>query len=393
METDALLPASQRDQVVRYTSRLIQTPSVLGQEEAVARIFLDCLGESGFDETGIDELGNVWGVIHLADSGPTLMLDGHLDTVGVEPVSAWSRSPFSGDLVDGRIYGRGASDMKGALAAMAVGVGGMTRSGGCGRVVVVGSLGEETTEGTALRSLLDRFRPDAVIIGEATELQIAVAGRGRAEYRLGVRGRRAHASTPHLGCSAVEMMSRFVLSLGALPLASDPVTGPAVWCVTDLISTPYPAESTVPFACTATLERRLLPGETRASVEGEVLSALKSAAVPDHTLELARTRYTTWKGGTLECEKWYSPWSCPVGSSVVEAARRGLPKLGMPARLTAYRFCTNAAEAAGIRGLPTIGFGPSSEAHAHVVDESVDLHQLFGAAAGYRAVCEAFLRA
>ncbi len=378
------------EQLVRLTRDLVRLPSVLGGEEAAARRLLAAFGELGYDDAGMDEAGNAWGVIDGREPGPVLLLDGHLDTVGVEPEAGWQDSPWSGEIRDGRIFGRGSSDMKGAVAAMAVGIGGLQREQLRGRVVVSGSVGEETTEGTALGLLLDRFRPDAVVIGEATSLAVAVGGRGRAEYRLTVEGEAAHASSPHLGDNAVVQMAEVVRELLRLVLPDHPVAGPALWCVTDILSAPYPAQSMVPFRCRATLERRLLPGERREKVEEELAEVLRRVGVRRYRLELSPVVYRTWTGLELRGAKWYPPWLLDPGHRLVRAAAKGLEEAGIPFRTTAYRFCTNAAETAGVRGIPTIGFGPSSEEQAHVVNEWVEVEQLTRAAAGYRAMAQCF---
>jgi putative selenium metabolism hydrolase len=391
MHRPPALMESEIRQVVDLTCELIRLPSVLGGEEACARRLLSAFRELGYDDVGMDQAGNVWGVIEGSASGPVLLLDGHLDTVGVEPMEQWQTPPWSGVVRGGRILGRGASDMKGAVAAMAVGIAGLKRTRLRGRVVVCGSVGEETTEGTALRPVLDRFRPDAVIIGEATSLAVAIGGRGRAEYGLHVEGRAAHASSPDLGVSAVVLMAEVVRRIQRLIPSSHPLAGPAQWCVTDIISAPFPAQSMVPFRCRATLERRMLPGETRETVEGELEQVLRRAGVREYRFELNRVVYRTWTGVELRAEKWYPPWLLDPGHRLVRAAAKGLQEAEMSFRTTAYRFCTNAAETAGVRGIPTIGFGPSTEEQAHVVDEWVAIEQLAGAAAGYRAIAARFL--
>lgn len=378
-------------QVVDLACELIRLPSVLGGEEACARRLLSAFRELGYDDAGLDRAGNVWGVIEGCAPGPVLLLDGHLDTVGVEPAEQWQTPPWSGVVRGGRILGRGASDMKGAVAAMAVGIAGLERTRLRGRVVVCGSVGEETTEGTALRPILDRFRPDAVIIGEATSLAVAVGGRGRAEYGLHVEGRAAHASSPDLGVSAVVLMAEVIRRIRRLVPSEHPLAGPGRWCVTDIISAPFPAQSMVPFRCRATLERRMLPGETRETVEGELEQVVRRAGVREYRLELNPVVYRTWTGLELRGEKWYPAWLVDPEDDFVKLAARAVEDSGIPCRKIAYRFCTNAAETAGIRGIPTIGFGPSSEEQAHVMDEWVAVEQLVGAAAGYRAIAAKFL--
>ena len=106
------------NRVVDLTSELVRIPSVLGRESSVADKVATEMESSGYDTVETDPLGNIIGIIRGDGSGPTVLLDAHMDTVDIHPESAWSRGPFSGEVFEGKIYGRGATDMKGALAAM-----------------------------------------------------------------------------------------------------------------------------------------------------------------------------------------------------------------------------------------------------------------------------------
>ena len=172
--------------------------------------------------------------------------------------------------------------------------------------------------------------------------------------------------------------------------------GNAVFCFTDIISTPYPAHSVVPSSCRATLERRLLPasqhpGEVREVLEQAILEACQAAEV-DAQLTLAQTRYTSYRGHAVREEKWFPAWQMQRNSPLVRAAQQGLQSVGQAAPFAAYRFCTNGAWSAGVAGIPTIGYGPSHEGMAHIVDEYLELDQLRGAGEGYRAIAQSVLR-
>ena len=168
--------------LVSLTRDLIRIPSVLGGEGPVAARVVAEMRLLDYDEVEIDASGNAVGVLQGATDGPTILFDAHMDTVDVHPRGAWSHDPFGGDETDGRIYGRGSSDMKGALAAMIHGIGTLDRSTLGGRAVVSASVGEELIEGAALRIAKQRHGADFVVIGEASDLDVARAGRGRAEW-------------------------------------------------------------------------------------------------------------------------------------------------------------------------------------------------------------------
>jgi putative selenium metabolism hydrolase len=379
------------DTLTELTRDLVRIPSLFGHEEEIARFVARRMGELGFDHVEIDAVGNAVGVIQGALDGPTLLFDAHLDTIDVVPREAWSRDPFGGEVVGGRIYGRGSSDMKGALAAMLLAVAGVDRAQIVGRVVVSASVAEEVIEGIALQAVMERYRPDFVVIGEASGLDLVRGGRGRAEFVLRTRGKPAHTSVPDQGVNAVHKMLRVIQTVEALPVPEDPVVGRGVMALAGIVSDPYPPQSVVPSRCYATYERRLLPSDTLDSLMSQLREACAQAGAPDTEIELAVAEFTTWTGVRWEHPKWFPAWIIEEDHPLVQGALQGLRRAGLDPRLTAYQFCTNAAYSAGVAGVPTIGFGPSREGLAHVVDEYVEVEQLVQAARGYAGIIKALL--
>jgi putative selenium metabolism hydrolase len=281
--------------------------------------------------------------------------------------------------------------MKGALAAMVEAAAGLDRERLSGRLIVSASVGEEIIEGAALREVMKRFPPDFVVIGEATGLDVARAGRGRAELVLEARGEPAHASSPHLGLNAVHVMARVIEQIEALEMPKHPFVGSGVMCLTDIISVPYPAHSVVPSGCRVTYERRLLPGETQEGVLAELGEACGRAGAAETAIDLAMAEYESYTGVRWSEPKWYAPWELAEDHELVQSALAGLREAGLDPGMASYQFCTNAAHSAGAAAVPTIGFGPSRESLAHVVDEYIEIQQLVSACCGYRAIGEALL--
>lgn len=379
------------DALISFTRDLVRLPSVLGDEHRVAERVLAEMRLLGFDEVDLDEVGNAVGVLAGAADGPTLLFDAHMDTVDVMPRGEWSHDPFGGELVDGLLYGRGSSDMKGALAAMIHAVGLLDRERLAGRIVVSASVGEELIEGAALRAVMQRQGADFVVIGEASSLNLVRAGRGRAEFVITTRGTPAHASTPHRGVNAVHVMRAVIDEIECLPMPSDAFVGDGVMCLTDIISVPHPAHSVVPSACRATYERRLLPGETQEEVMAAMHDACARAGHADTKIEFALTDYTSYTGVHWRQAKWFSPWQINEDAELVQKALAGLRSAGLDPSLCSYQFCTNGAYSAGYAGIPTIGFGPSHEELAHIVDEYIELEQLIGACRGYAGIAGSVL--
>lgn len=376
--------------LIEFTRDLVRTPGLSGEEQAVAARVEAEMRRLGFDTVEVDACGSVVGVIHGAQPGPTLLLDAHTDTVGIAPGVPWVFEPFGAQIDGDAIYGRGGADMKGALAAMVFAASSVDRARLRGRVVVSASTLEEVLEGVALRAVMNRYPPDFVVIGEASGLNLVRGGRGRAEIHLTTTGIPAHSSAPHLGRNAVLDMMRVIAAIETLTLAADPLVGPAILALTDIVSDPYPGHSVVPSQCKVTYDRRLLPGETASSVLAEI-TTLPGVQGIQLDARIAVGRYRAYTGAVLETEKFFPAWVLEEESPLVQAALRGLTGIGMNPSVGAYRFCTNAAYSAGIAGVPTIGFGPAVEADAHVIDERLRLADLQAAAAGYAAIIETVL--
>ncbi len=379
------------ENLIEFTQALVRLPSFSGEEAGVAqRVFAE-LQSLAFDQVYIDENGSVIGIIEGAQPGKTILLDAHTDTVGISPGVPWQYDPFGAEIVDNALYGRGAADMKGALAAMIYAAASLDRSQLHGRVIVSASTLEEVLEGVALQPIVERYQPDFVIIGEATDLNLVHAGRGRAEVHLTTIGRPAHSSSPQLGRNAVLDMLTAIAAIEALPLPTHPLMGPAIFALTDIISDPYPGHSVIPSICKATYDRRLLPGE-----KAETLLA----AITDHPsvqgielrAEIGVGTYAAYTGAQLVADKFFPAWQLPADDWFVQRALAGLHTTGLQPKLSAYRFCTNAAYTAGKVGIPTIGFGPAKESDAHMINERLGLADLHAAARGYAAIITATLQ-
>ncbi len=376
--------------LVEFARGLVQRPSLSGQEGTVAEAVVQEMRALGYDRVSMDETGNVIGVVEGGEAGKTLLLDAHTDTVDVTGGVAWERDPFSGDVEGGFLHGRGSADMKGALAAMVHAAARVDRTRIKGRIVVSASPMEEVLEGTALSAVMEAFPPDFVVIGEATDLNLARGGRGRAEIHLETVGVPAHSSAPHLGRNAVLDMLKVVAVLDTIPLPTDPLLGPAILALTEISSIPFPANSVIPSLCRATLDRRTLPGETEEEVLGAI-TGLPAAGAVTLRAAIGVGEYRTFTGKPLRQRKFFPAWILPEDDRFVRQAAAGLAAAGLRPALGAYRFCTNAAYSAGVAGIPTVGFGPGREADAHLVNERLKIEDLAAAERGYQGIMEAVL--
>ncbi|HSF83015.1 MAG TPA: YgeY family selenium metabolism-linked hydrolase [Anaerolineales bacterium] len=378
------------NKLIDLTQKLVQLSSEPGQERQVSELLLREMPELGFDHIWTDQNGTAVGIIEGNQPGPTLLLDGHIDTVGIAPGLPWEHPPFAGKIEGGRLYGRGATDMKGPLAAMILAAASVDRSLIRGKIVVSASVMEEVLEGAALQAVIESTKPDLVVIGEPSNLRLVHGGRGRAEIRLEAIGRPSHSSAPQLGINAVQAILPAIQKIDALELATHPIVGHAIIALTDIISEPYPGHSVIPSRCRATYDRRLIPGESRQAVL-EPLKDLPTlqGAVVEATIAIGE--YRAFTGNVLKREKWFPAWLLEQTHPFVQAAAQGLQQAGLSVIYGTYNFCTNAAYSIGLAGIPTIGFGPSPEGLAHIVDEYIEIDQLVKAAHGYKGIIEAVL--
>lgn len=331
--------------------------------------------------------------------GPVVLFDGHIDTVPVEDETAWTYPPFAGDIHGNRLYGRGASDMKGALAAMTVGAvqfARQTKKKFAGTLYIAAVVHEECFEGVAARAISQAIRPDYVIIGEASGLDLKVGQRGRAEIVLESKGKSCHSANPEKGVNAVYKMCKAIACLQQVPAPVHPVLGKGILELTDIKSSPYPGASVVPDYCRATYDRRLLTGETKESVLAPLKQALHTLMEQDgeasYRLSYAVGRERCYTGADIEGERFFPGWLYDKQADFVQAAADAMKQAGFTPAIRQYNFCTNGSHYAGEAHIPTIGLGPSREDLAHTVDEYIELSQLTGAVTCYVAVMGALLQ-
>ena len=387
------------EQTIQLCQKLIACPSISGEEQSVAQTLKTEMDVLGYDSAVIDELGNVIGTIRGNRSGPRLLFDGHIDTVPVSEPEKWCHAPYSGEIVDGRLYGRGASDMKGAVAAMTVAAARFAADCGrdfAGELVVAGVVCEEIFEGVAARSISEAVKPDYVIIGEASELNLKIGQRGRAEIVVETRGKSAHSANPQKGINAVMYMLPILERIDKLVPPRQEGLGDGILVLTDIISEPYPGASVIPERCTATFDRRLLVGETPEGVLAPIQALLDEMMQkgPDCQAEvnLRTGTINCYTGKTIMAERFFPGWKFKEEEPFVQEVYQELCQCAHKPEITNYSFCTNGSHYAGEKGIPTIGYGPSREDLAHTVDEYVEVAQLAGAAEGYQAIIRALTR-
>ncbi|MBC7109146.1 MAG: YgeY family selenium metabolism-linked hydrolase [Methanomassiliicoccales archaeon] len=390
------LSVQQREELIGIVQELIRRPSYSGEEEKVAKFIKQTMEELGYDEAWIDEYGNVIGKISGKGNGKSVVFEGHMDTVVVDNPEDWTHDPFGAEIVNGKIYGRGTSDMKGALGTMIYAASLIPKEKMNGNVYVVGVVMEEIFEGIAFGKVLDKIPADYVVLGESTNLNINIGQRGRAEIVVKTKGKPAHSSNPQLGVNAVYNMIPLIERIRNLKLPSHEFLGDAIIELTDIISKPYPGASVVPYECRATFDRRLIVGETEESVLKPIKDIIAELREQIHNfdaeVEIASGEAKTYTGKLIKAKRFFPAWLLDRNHELAQKSLQAVNSLGIPAKFSKYSFCTDGSQSAGVRGIPTIGYGPSTESLAHVIDEYIEIEHLVKAAEGYIAIGEALLR-
>lgn len=321
-------------------------------EQAIARYVVDFLRDAGL-EARLEEAGrgrwNAVGVLRGRGQGKSLMLNGHLDTVGVEGMA----EPFSARIENGRLYGRGALDMKGGVAAALVAAASLAQEPPLEGDLIVAGVADEEYKSAGTRVLLAKVRTDAAIVMEPTGLEVATAHKGFAWAKIETQGRAAHGSRPKEGLDAIAFMGRVLGEIEKLQAKLSEGPGhPLVGCGSvhaSLISGGQELSS-YPERCRLSLERRLIPGEDAATFEGELhdmISRLESRDPQFH----ARVEMG-YAASALE-----TPRQSPIARTLLGCARK---VVGPSARFGAQTFWTDAALLRDA-GIPAVLFGPGGE--------------------------------
>ncbi len=380
-----------RDDTAATLSELVKIRSLSCREQDAARKLADQMKAARFDEVTIDGLGNVIG--RIGRGRRILAFDGHIDTVDVGNLANWASDPFSGEIRDGFVHGRGAADQKGGPAAM-VTAGRILKEIGFDRdltLYFVGSVMEEDCDGLCWKYLIeeDGIRPEAVVITEPTDGGLYRGQRGRMEIEVEFKGVSAHGSAPERGRNAIYMASRACLAAEQLNerLAVDEFLGKGSVALSQFVSG-SPSLCAVADYARIHLDRRLTWGETKASAVAEIEAIVAGEEANVFVLNYEEAAYT---GKRYGMEKYYPTWKWPEEHPAVQSGARAYAALfGKPPRIGKWTFSTNAVTISGVYGIPAIGFGPGAEAMAHAPNEKTPVEDLVNAAAFYAMVAVNF---
>lgn len=376
-----------REDLMQFMLDICAIPSMDSKIGPVGERIQAEMKKLNFDEVRFDKMGNTVG--RIGNGKRVLVYDSHIDTVGIGDPSTWSWDPFKGKIENGILFARGASDEKASTPGMVYGLA-MARDLGYLDDFTVYYFGnmEEWCDGIAPNTFVEvdpGVKPDFVVIGEPTRMQVYRGHKGRVELKVTSMGRSAHAASHHLGDSALYKMLSVISGIRDLDahLHTDPFLGKGTIMVTDTrISTA--SINAVPDGFTIFIDRRLTFGETKEEAVQQVKDLIPGYLRDQITVEELFYDDPSYTGFVFPVDKYYPAWALEEKHPVVQAGQDTVKQLWNEARPTGkWSFSTNGTYWAGKAKIPSIGFGPGDEIYAHTILDQVSLEDMVAATEFY----------
>jgi succinyl-diaminopimelate desuccinylase len=378
------LATAQENRLVAFAQRLIQTPSLPGEEGDSAQLVRSEMQSLGYDDIWIDEVGNVVGVIRGTGGGRSVMFNTHLDHVDIGDGSGWQFPPYGGEISDGVLWGRGAVDIKGSTAAQVYGVALLKQAGVAlpADVYVAGAVQEEVG-GLGSLELARTTRTDRAVIGEASNNELRRGHRGRIELVVRIIGRACHASAPERGINPHYSLASFLSALRDVGTVEDPFLGAETFAPT-LLFTDQTSANVVPAEVRLHIDWRTVPERGPEDIRGEVARRLDQALLDGASGEVVikELRLRAYTGVERELPAAFPSLAIQERDPMLGAARAALEEaFGHPVPVGRWTFATDGGHLFAA-GIPCIGFGPGDERLAHTNREHVAVADLPTAAIG-----------
>ena len=381
-----------RDETAKILSGLVKIKSYSSKEEQVCKHIAALCEKLGFDEVKIDPLGSV---LARVGNGPKILaIDAHIDTVETGDPSQWKKDPFSGDIENGLVHGRGASDQKGGAASM-ISAGRILKDMGYNgqwTVWFAFTVMEEDCDGMCWKYLIEEegLKPDFIVSTEPTSCRLYRGHRGRMEMELRLSGVSAHGSAPERGDSAAYKAARAALALEQLNEELQPdednFLGKGTIVVSQ-IDVKGPSQCAVPDQARLYLDRRLTWGEDASLAINQVKENVgKALNIAPSEVSCVMPDYAKngWKGTEYSQELYFPTWKTDEDHPLVQAGITAYENLfDKKPVVDKWTFSTNLVSVSGRHGIPGIGFGPGDENQAHAPNEINRVDDLVTCAAFY----------
>ena len=382
-------------QMSAFLRDMIAIPSESCDEEKVIQRIKQEMEAVGFDRVEIDPMGNVLG--YIGNGKHLIAMDAHIDTVGIGNRENWSHDPYRGYEDDEVIYGRGASDQEGGMAAM-VYAGKVIKDLGLDddyTLLVTGTVQEEDCDGLCWQYIIEEsnIRPEFVVSTEPTSLGVYRGQRGRMEIKVSVEGISAHGSAPERGDNAIFKMAPILMELQELHhrLKDDDFLGKGSLTVSEVFYT-SPSRCAVADGCSISIDRRLTWGETWEGALDEIrsLPAVKKA---DATVSMYSYERPSYTGLIYPTECYFPAWVLDDSHAACKTLVDSFTSLfDEKPVVDKWTFSTNGVSIMGRYNIPCIGFGPGHEDQAHAPNEVTWKDELVKACAMYAVIPSVYVR-
>ncbi|HCS40651.1 MAG TPA: YgeY family selenium metabolism-linked hydrolase [Anaerolineaceae bacterium] len=375
------------EDILKFMREICAIPSMNSQLKDVGTRIIEEMKKLGFDEARFDKMGNVIGKIGCGTK--TLVFDSHIDTVGIGDASVWKWDPFEGKVENGMLYARGACDEKGSTPGMIYGMA-IARDLGLldGWTVYYFGNMEEWCDGIAPNTFVEvdpKVRPDFVVIGEPTKMQVYRGHKGRVELKVVAKGKSAHAASNQLGDNAIYKLLPIIAGIRDLEpkLGDHPFLGHAKITVSDM-TVKTPSLNAVPDEATIFIDRRMTFGETKETAIEQIKALIPEKDKASITVEELFYDEASYTGFVFPVDKYFPAWALEEDHLLVQAGQAVKQAIGLPeGKPGKWEFSTNGIYWAGKAGIPSIGFGPGDEIYAHTVGECVPLEEVVKATEFY----------
>ncbi|MBT3315310.1 MAG: YgeY family selenium metabolism-linked hydrolase [Anaerolineae bacterium] len=380
-----------QDDIIQFLRDIVAIPSMNGELKEVGERIAAEMNKLGFDEVRFDKMGNIMG--RIGNGEKVIVYDSHIDTVGIGDPDNWEWDPFIGKVEDGVLFARGAVDEKGSTPGMVYGLS-FARDLGLLDGITAWYFGnmEEWCDGIAPNTFVEvdpGIRPDFVVIGEPTKMQVYRGHKGRIELKITASGKSAHAATHYLGDNAVYKMAAVITHIRELDrrlrlgLGSHPLQGNPTVAVTDLKVTTGSLNA-VPNEFSIYLDRRITSNEPHDDVIAQIKGLIPDYLQDEIKVEELFYDEPSYTGFKFPVSKYYPAWLQADDHPMTQAGQNTIKTLwGEERELDTWDFSTNGTYWAGKAGIPSIGFGPGDEKFAHRGMEQVPLKEVVDATEFY----------
>ncbi|MGH2345607.1 MAG: M20 family metallopeptidase, partial [Chloroflexota bacterium] len=314
--------AEQIDDVAAFAARLVRTPSMPGEEGAVAALVRAEMERLAYDDVRVDDAGNVIGLLRGQGTGRSVLFNAHMDHVSPGDRAYWHTDPFSGHVEDGYLWGRAATDIKGSLACQ-VHLAPLLRAASlapAGDVYVTAVVMEEIG-GLGTQHLVTHLRTDSAVVGEPSVCLLKRGHRGRTGIDVVITGRAGHASAPDRAINPHTIAAAFLTAQHDLPLATNPEFGPATMVPT-LYRSDNDSRNVIPESVRLHLDWRTVPGEDAREMVRTLQGLLDAALLPGSrgTVAVVEEDMTSYSGLHMVLPSIFRPYALPADFWAIQAA-------------------------------------------------------------------------